>query len=298
MIRIQFIIAGFCLCSASLLAQQTPMYTQYMLNPLVINPAVAGTNNYYQIRLNNRFQWAGFTDAPITNGLSVYGPHASKKLDMGYGGYVLSDITGPTSTLNVSGCYAYNIAINDEIRMSMGLSLGMLQRKTEGTQIKMRDLLDNTLGDQTYAAYVPDGNVGIYVYSSSFNFGFSAMQLFNNKIKLEEKNSLNRLKTHFFLTGSYKYFINREFAIEPSLIIKAVSPVPLQVDISARAIYKNMLWAGFSFRTGDAVSILLGYNHDNKFSFGYSYDIGITAIRKYNYGSHELMVSYRFNTLK
>ena len=45
-----------------------------MTNPFVLNPALAGTNNYFQVISSNRFQWVGFSDAPITNSLSVYGP--------------------------------------------------------------------------------------------------------------------------------------------------------------------------------------------------------------------------------
>ena len=83
------------ICS-KLWGQQDPMYTQFMLNPYVINPAIAGTNNYYQIRSNHRFQWIGLSDAPITNTLSFYGP--LEKQPMGIGGYIFSDVIGPTST--------------------------------------------------------------------------------------------------------------------------------------------------------------------------------------------------------
>ena len=44
--------------------QRDPQYTQYMFNDFVINPAVAGVHNYYQIRTNHRFH-AIYTDEPI-----------------------------------------------------------------------------------------------------------------------------------------------------------------------------------------------------------------------------------------
>jgi hypothetical protein len=59
-----------------------------------------------------------------------------------------------------------------------------------------------------------------------------------------------------------------------------------------------MFWGGLSFRMKDAVSILLGYNYDDKFSFGYAYDMGVNGLRKFNTGSHELMIGYRFNDIK
>ena len=285
----------------NIFSQQSPMFTQYYFNPFVINPAIAGTNNYYQIRTNNRFQWVGFGDGPITNCLSVYGPHGSKKFDMGYGANIMSDITGPTSRLAVNGSYAYNFAISNDIRLSLGANFGILQYKIDGTQLTLPDTKtpDPTLNTSVvYSTIVPDASIGGYLYSTNFNVGFAANQLFNNKIKFEEKDALNRLKTHFYLTGFYKYYVNRDFQLEPGVIIKAVRPAPIQVDLTIRVIYQNMVSGGIAFRSKDAFSVMVGYTYDNKISIAYAYDVGVTAIRKYNSGSHEIMLAYRFNPMK
>ncbi|HPV56873.1 MAG TPA: type IX secretion system membrane protein PorP/SprF, partial [Tenuifilaceae bacterium] len=55
-------------------SQQIPHYTQYMFNTFLTNPAVAGTYKFYQMRLNNRYQWVGFNDAPYTVNMSFFGP--------------------------------------------------------------------------------------------------------------------------------------------------------------------------------------------------------------------------------
>lgn len=279
-------------------AQQTPHFSQYMFNPFIINPALAGTHNYYQIRTNNRFQWVGVTDPPVTNCISMYGPHGSKDKDMGFGGFIYNDVTGPTSRTGISGAYAYNIAINDEIRLSMGVAVGVQQFKVDGTKVSLKD--DDLLWQNSvYAAYVPDAKAGVYLYSSNFHVGFSADQLINNKLKLyDQKTGLSKLKSHFYLVGGYKYFINREFALEPSILVKATSPVPVQMDLSTRVIYQNMVWMGLAFRSGDAAAVYCGYNHEDKIYIGYSYDIGVSSFRKYNSGSHELMIGYKFNALK
>ena len=60
-------------CVLKTSSQMDPLYTQFMTNPFLINPALAGTYNYYQIIANSRLQWAGFTDAPITNVISMFG---------------------------------------------------------------------------------------------------------------------------------------------------------------------------------------------------------------------------------
>jgi type IX secretion system PorP/SprF family membrane protein len=291
---IMLLIAGSL---SSALAQQSPHFTQYMFNDFVINPAVAGTNDFYQIRSNNRFQWIGITDPPMTNTLSFYGP--SGKYPMGFGGYFYNDVTGPTSRTGLTGSYAYNIAITTDIRLSGGLSFGLMQYKLDGTQVNIKDRTDLSIQEVVNASYVPDASIGFYMYADDFYAGFSVNQLLNNKLKIYDvKNGMNKLKSHFYITGGYKYTINRDFKIEPSAIIKGTAPKAFQFDLTARVLYQDTFWGGLSYRFKDAVSILLGYNYENKFSFGYSYDMGVNGLRKFNSGSHELMIGYRFNDVK
>ena len=60
-IKISILLSLFLLI-AELRAQQFPMYTQYVFNEYIINPAVAGTVDGTPIRLSYRNQWSGFTD--------------------------------------------------------------------------------------------------------------------------------------------------------------------------------------------------------------------------------------------
>jgi type IX secretion system PorP/SprF family membrane protein len=292
------ILLLFIACTAGFAdAQQIGLYTQYMFNPFVINPAIAGTHNYYQIRSNHRFQWVGITDPPITNAVSFYGPDS--KRDMGYGGYVLSDVSGPTSLTSISGSYAYNIAVTNDIRLSMGMAMGLSQFKIDMDKIEFGET-ETAMNSNVISDFYPDAAVGLYLYATSFHVGFAAHQLIPNKIHVavDSAKGLSKLKSHFYLSGGYKYFINREWAIEPTLILKHVGPVPPQLDLSCQVIYQNMVWGGLSFRTGDAINILLGYIHENKIYVGYSYDIGFSKIRTVHSGSHELMLGYRFNKVK
>lgn len=292
-------------CGQLAVGQQVPQFTQYMFNDFVTNPAVAGTKEYYQARSNNRYQWVGIVDAPRTYMLSLFGP--DKKYDMGYGGYAFNDVTGPTSRTGIYGSYSYNFRVHEDIRVAFGLSAGVLQFKVDGSKVILHDLSeDPSFGKAMYVEYVPDATFGGYVYAKNYYGGFGISQLFGNKIKFKELIALdkNALKRHVFLNGGYFYEINPDFAVEPSLMIKAVAPVPIHFDISARLIYKEIGWFGLSFRSGykegttDAVSVILGYNHENQLLFGYSYDITFSNIRRYSSGTHELMIGFRFNKIK
>jgi len=278
-------------------AQQLSSYSQFMFNDYILNPAVVGTKDYYQIRANSRFQWAGIVDAPQTVSFSVFGPHSSK--DMGFGGYLINDVTGPTSHTGLYGSYAYNIALQNDIRLSMGLSFGILQNKVDGTKITLFEPNDEALKESVYASVTPDATIGLYAYGENWYAGFSAFQLFANSLKVYDvKNGLNKLKTHYFLMGGYTFYVNKDITVEPAVLVKKTSPVPMQININARVKYLKKVWLGAAFRSSDAVSIMVGYIHNEKYYFGYSYDIGLNDIRKYNFGSHEIMIGFRFSKIK
>ncbi len=296
--RVKYIILFTIIaCSTGLKAQQMPHYTQYMFNDFVINPAIAGVYDYYQIRTNHRFQWVGLMDPPMTNSIAFYGPH--NKLDMGYGGYVYNDVTGPTSRAGITGSYAYNIAITGDIRLSMGLSASIMQYRIDGTQLNPADVSDPSILSVVSTSYLPDAGLGLYLYADEFYVGLSVAQLLNNSVKIfDNKDGVNRLKSHINLIGAYRYWINEDWLVEPSLMIKGTAPKELGFDLTARVEWQKMLWAAVSYRYSEAIGILLGYSFDETLFFGYSYDIGISSLRKYQTGSHEIMIGYRFNDIK
>src|SRR6266550_1116049 len=106
-------------------AQQLPQYTQYMFNDFVMNPAIAGRNNFWEAKSNNRYQWQGITDAPRTYILSLQGPF--KNLKMGIGGNIFTDIVGPTRRTGFNMAYAYHIKLNSTYKLSFGINAGVLQ---------------------------------------------------------------------------------------------------------------------------------------------------------------------------
>ncbi|MCF8226888.1 MAG: type IX secretion system membrane protein PorP/SprF [Bacteroidales bacterium] len=283
--------------SMNLKGQQLPQFSQYMFNDFIINPAIAGVHNYYQISTNHRFQWVGMADPPITNSISFYGPHST--MNMGFGGSIYTDITGPTSRTGFSGSYGYNIGLFNDVRLSMGLSFNVLQYRVDGTQLNPKDPSDQFIQGVVSTTYVPDAGAGLYLYGNTFYAGVSVIQLLNNKLQIfDEKTGLSRLKSHVFITGGYRYEIDPDWIIEPSAIIKLAHPRQYKIEVTAKLEWMQMVWLGIGYRMHESANIIAGYNYSDKFYFGYSYDIGITELRNYNTGSHEIMIGYKFNAIK
>ena len=299
----RFLVLGTLLFLCSEVAgQQMYQLTQFMLNNYTVNPAVVGTYNYCQARTNHRFQWVGMSDAPITNVVSVYGPLT--KSPMGFGALFYNDITGPTSRTGLMGSYAYNIALSDEIRISAGLSVGFMAFRVDASKFDLGDNTNNAtdpalLTFQSKTSVVPDGAVGVYMYASHYYVGASCQQIMGNALTLYgQPVRENALRRSFYAHGGYLIYLSENFDLEPSVIVKWSPPSPFQFDINVKATYLTRVWAGISYRHLDAVSFMIGYRHDNRILFGYSFDFSYTRLRAYTGGSHELMIGYQFDKLK
>jgi len=283
-------------------AQQIPISTIFVENPFAFNPAVAGSDNCFKLRLGQRLQWLGFGDGPQTTTLSGYGPHNIRNI--GYGGTIVSDNTGAMGSLKLSGSFATNFAIDSDIRVSLGMSLGLLQYKADGTKLDLGDEVEDPKAPHTVMKSIQvDAGAGMFVYHYDWYVGLSAQQLFNNNIKFSgtsgEDSKRNRLKTHIYGFAGYRFTMVNKFVVEPTILVRPVVSGPLQLDISGRVIYQEQFWGGLSirntFQSFDDMNLIFGYIHERRIYISISYDYSFAKIAKYTAGTIELMLGYNFD---
>ena len=286
-------------------AQQIPISTIFVENPFAFNPAVAGSDKCFKLRLDQRLQWLGFSDAPSTTLLSGYGPH--KFRNIGYGGTIVSDKTGPTSSLKASAAFASNFAIDGDIRVSLALSLGVLQYKADGTQFDFGDdVEDQRAPHAVMSSFLPDAGTGVFVYHYDWYFGLSAQQLINNNVKFSnasgEDKKINRLKTHLYGFAGYRFTMVNKFVIEPAVLVRPVISGPLQIDLSGRVFYQESFWGGISirntFQSFDDMSLIFGYIHERRICVSIAYDYSFAKIAKFTAGTIELVLGYNFDEIR
>ena len=148
---------------------------------------------------------------------------------------------------------------------------------------------------------MPDAKFGFLFYNDKWHFGGAAPNLLQNKIKftdIQEPNAGNKLEDHYFIHGGYDFILPYDLVADPYLLMRYVSNVPLQLEFGSTITWKSTAWAGFSYRTGDALSMLLGYTFQDYISFGYSYDFTTSNLSNYSQGSHELLFRILFKRSK
>jgi type IX secretion system PorP/SprF family membrane protein len=292
------------------MAQQVPLYSQYMMNGFLLNPAVAGSEGYTAINLTAREQWLGLKDAPKTHAVSgqtriLKNSYISKgasvrkrqKLSsrsgkVGLGGYVFNDQNGPISRTGMQLSYAYHIRMQQS-QLSFGLSGLFYQFAIDQSKIRFEDP-DDFFEFADKSLFIPDANVGVYYSDPKLYAGFSASQLFQSAFRLGEKGYAEyKMKRYYYLTGGYDLTVNNFLTIEPSILIKTSEDLIWQTDFNAKLIFNEEYWGGLSYRTGGAIIFMGGVRVD-KFLFGYAFDYTLSSIMKSSYGSHEFMLAVRF----
>ncbi len=270
-------------------AQQLPQLTQYQFNDYVVNPAVAGSRPFFEIRSAHRYQWVGIQDAPRTFTFSGSTPVGEK---MGVGGYIFTDIVGPTRRTGFQFSYAYHLKLTQDIKLSLAVSAGMLQFLIDGSKIQFHDPGDPVMDNQLRGDLLPDAKFGFYLYGPRFWFGATAPQLLQNKVYfLDQASTLSRMEDHYYVMGGYRLPIGEDWRVEPSFLLKYTTPVPLKIDVTATVRYKDTFWIGAGYRTNDAYCAMVGYWLKKTFQFGYSYDIISSNLRNYSTGTHEVMLA-------
>lgn len=270
-------------------AQQLPQLSQYNSQDYLFDPAVAGSRPWFEIRSAHRNQWVGIQDAPRTFVLSATTPLGA---NMGVGGYIFTDNVGPSRRTGMQLSYAYHLKVTDDIKLGMGLSFGMLQFLIDGSKIQFHDPDEPLMDDQLRGSLMPDATFGVYLYHEKWWFGATVPQLLRNRVWFYDENdqSLSKLAAHYYAMGGYRLPIGSDLKLEPSFLLKYVDPVPPKIDLTATLRYKDMVWIGATYRTEDAVSLMVGYWMKKTFQFGYSYDLTMTNLRNYSSGTHEVML--------
>ncbi len=271
--------------------QQLPQMSQYLLDDIIFNPSSLGTKPSDRIVLHHRSQWIGFDGAPITQFISYNG---SFNGNMGLGGYIMNDITGPTRRLSFNLGYAYHFDITRKTKISLGLMATLMQYGIDGNKITLYNQYDPSIY-QGYSdkSWKPDVSVGGLIYNKNFYAGISVIQLITARVHLYENQPFNAtvpLVQHFYLFSGYGIALNDEFKVTPSLAMHGTLSSPLQFDVMAQGDYKNLVSAALTYRYKDAIILMLGTKVKEIFMIAYSFDIIVSPLRKSNSGSHEIVL--------
>ncbi|MFD2871299.1 type IX secretion system membrane protein PorP/SprF [Mucilaginibacter ximonensis] len=308
-------------------AQQLPQYTQYVFNNFLLNPAVAGIENYTDAKLGYRSQWTGLNGAPVTSFLSVNAPigtdftqgdatafpgggdvNPSSRLytqnyqasapHHGIGFTLVNDKAGPITQTNFAAAYAYHLGLAPRLNMSVGVSAGINHISLNTSEITLATPLDPAIANGNNSQWKPDLGVGAWLYSADFYAGISVQQLLKQNLYFSTSTTaidVSQTVPHVFLTAGTKLYVSDDITLLPSVLVKEIKPVPLTYDLNLKASFQDKFWLGGSYRHNDSFGVLAGFNLSSFINVGYSYDITTSSLNTVSNGTHEIVIGLLLN---
>src|SRR5688572_15124758 len=274
-------------------AQQRPMQSLYMFDPLLINPAYAGT----QVQLSGtaiyRNQWVNFPGAPKTFTATAHS--GFRKSRAGVGLIAGRDEIGIHGENSLYLVYSYKIPLSkySKTTFSFGLQGGFNDLKSDYGKLDPKSPTDPFFGkvDRTMTW---NFGAGVYLRGEKFYAGISVPYGLNNKVvDLQDLESVAEQKRYYYLSGGYVHTASPVLKFIPSTLIRFQEQAPLSIDVSLVTVLYNVVGLGISYRNIDAVVALFELQINENFHVGYGYDFTTSDIAKASNGTHEIMINYR-----
>jgi type IX secretion system PorP/SprF family membrane protein len=285
-----FHIALLLLLALPASGQQDPMYSQYMFNRLVINPAYAGAREQLSVAALARAQWLDFDGGPRTQTISLHTPTTDQR--HGIGLVFTNDRTGYTSNTLVTFNYAYRIPAGKTGTLALGLNMGLNSYWARLSQVATWDPGDVAFGSGSdIQKWQFVAGPGIYYQSDHLYLGASAPNIIPHRLYdpfYEQLEASDRI--HYMFMGGAMLRLSRHVEFRPSFTMRATPSAPLSLDLSGALLLNEMVWLGVSWRPNNAWVFMTEVYLTRMLRLGYAYDFANSAARSYFGDSHELML--------
>jgi len=284
-------IIVLCVFASHCFGQQDPQFTQYSDNMLFVNPAYAGSRGVLNLTAMHREQWVGFEGRPVSSTFSAHSPLTYQSVGLGV--TIVNDQTGPIKQTMMYGDFSYTLKFkNQERKLSFGIKGGFNMISIGTSTLQTTEANDPKLLQNVRNNINPNIGFGVYYHSPRFFVGASSPKLLERGYDGISK--VNLEKRHYFGIIGGVFPINNDWKIRPTSQIKLTEKSPISIDASVAAIYKERIWFGGMYRLNAAFGVFAQYQVSPQFKLGIASDFGTQAIRNYNYGTFEVLISYDF----
>lgn len=274
-------------------AQLDPMFTQYMFNTQSINPAYAGMWEKIGFFSLVRRNYAGIDRAPFTQIISFHTPIKNEFVGLGLN--IINDNIGRETRLSIFGDYSFKILLDQGLYLRLGLKFGFMNytNKLNEYILYPDNQYDPAFTGEVNNRFMPNFGVGAFLYSDFFYVSLSIPKLIQNDFMANVNNFSSLAEAqHVYLTGGYVFGMPKNIKFKPSLLVRYTLGMPIEFDLAGTFNFKEKFELGVMMRTGNSVGIIAQWIMKKKFRIGYAVDVPITQIFSYQYGCHEVMISY------
>lgn len=290
--KVIFIMSLGLLNTTKSVAQQDAQFTQYMYNTINVNPAYAGSRGVLSVFGIYRAQWIGLEGAPTTSAASLHAPINNSRVGLGIS--LSKDEIGISDRKTVATDFSYTINTSEDFKLSFGIKGSASLLNVDYAKLNKYDKNDPKFQNNIDNQFSPNIGAGVYYHSNKLYAGVSVPFILETKHFDDNTTSIAKDALHYYFIGGYVFEVSETTKFKPAFLIKSVKGASLQADITANFMFYDKFVLGAAWRWSAAASALAGFQIDNNWFIGYTYDSDTTKLSNYNSGSHEIFLRYEF----
>jgi type IX secretion system PorP/SprF family membrane protein len=274
-------------------AQQDKLITHFMYDKMGVNPGATGFDKDICATLLYRNQWDKVNGAPNS---AVFNVEANlPKILGGIGLSFYHDAIGFNRQNNLLLNYSYHLPISHVGELGIGVGVGMINFGQNPTWVPPTTQNDLTLPAGFNATNL-DLNFGVYFRGAKdWYAGLSSTHLSQSLLRKNVSMIDYSYQTarHYYVMGgkTFRKIGGGNGDVDVQALVRTEF-TKLSADINVRYIWKDKLYGGLTYRTVDAIGLMVGWYPIQNLLIGYSYDITTNKLSGISRGSHEIAVRY------
>ncbi len=272
-------------------AQKEPQYTQYMYNIGSFNPGYVGTTLTPEITGLYRAQWLDIDGSPRTLRLGANYPLSNETMGVGFN--IISDQLGPSTQTYVELAYSYQFNVSDNTKLSFGMDVGGSFLNVDFSKGTFENPGEPILQGETISKFYPTVGAGFFLYEDDIWYlGASIPNFLTDGLYNDDVATIIDDKLQFNFIGGYVFDLSETLKFKPAFLINLVSGAPVNTNLSTNFLFNDRFTLGASYRLGNAISGLAGFQVTDGTFIGYSYDYNTNPLGEFSNGSHEVILKF------
>lgn len=282
-----FLTCIFLFLMISAESQHLSVSNFYPVNQYMVNPAYMSDDDKISLYLSGKNHWASLDGSPMDLYVGMNYPFMERTSG---GIRLIGDKQGIFNTYLTELTYAYKLQFNQNHGLNFGLAAGFETFRLNQGDIYTGTMSDPVLEDENYNETDFSAGIGLY-YTYNDLFVSAALP---SMLKHEE------LYQTIYGSIGYDLVVHENphgevLAFQPSVSIHAIPVSPVQYDFNLLTRIRDLIYVQTSYVTNESFITGLGLDY-NDIYLGYAYEFSIGELSHMSKGSHEVMLSYRFES--
>ena len=288
--RKQWSIFLLTLITSFATAQDQTNFTQFYLNPYLLNPSYVGIDGQSAISIIYRKQWMTIEGAPTIANFTLQTPLSPRA---GFGLSITNDTKGLLNNSAVLLTFGYNIPLAEHAFIRFGISGGGTWNMLDVNKLEALNndpALANILENNASVT----GNAGISFHINTFQLGASMPSMFSPSYMSEEDFTITEIEPFqslIFNASNRFYFGDDKHVFEPYALYRMNADLPPQFEVAGILHLNHIIWLGGSYKEDFGISALGGIKLKNALAIGASYSLQNSGVNELNSPSFEVSLN-------